>query len=235
MSARSEAWMMRMMSILEYPYEIELSEQRSVNMLVKWLEDRKVREWDIDARPPKEWDDETVSRYLVDLGCPGPWPSADSLMFLVSLAIERQYEDDEAAIVRDSRAWNLKRKNEGLVREEKIKLCGENNDLLDILSTIVSRKRARISAPPASSSSQQEQQQQRSSSSSSRALSEAEYPLGFMSSGCARSDEIARNLRLLYLLDLRELQDSINDILIRAQNDLVARPKTNTALGKVGR
>lgn len=211
MSAETEAWILRTASILEYPFEVKCRELESVKQLMRWLEDRKVREWEIDAR--KEWNDDVISRYLSDLKCPARWPSADCLMFLLGVAIEREYEDGEDGFERDSEEWTRKRKNEASVREEKRKLCGEG-DLLDILSGVVARKRR---------------------SGGEDALGAAAYPLGFASSGCERTDEIARNLRILYLIDLRELQDSINDILIRAQNDIVSAPKTNAALAKVGR
>ena len=41
-------------------------------------------------------------------------------------------------------------------------------------------------------------------------------------------------LRMLYLRDLRELQDGVNGILETAQQ-YTANPKTDAALGKVGR
>ncbi len=47
-------------------------------------------------------------------------------------------------------------------------------------------------------------------------------------------DRVARALTMLYVTDLRELQTDINDILVSAQ-EFTANPKTNTALGKVGR
>jgi len=57
--------------------------------------------------------------------------------------------------------------------------------------------------------------------------------LGF-STGDARGDHLVAVMRLFYLVDLRRLQTAINDILATTQ-DFVADPKTNTALGKVGR
>ena len=59
------------------------------------------------------------------------------------------------------------------------------------------------------------------------------FPLGF-SSGDATVDRCATVLRMLYLRDLRELQDGVNGILETAQQ-YTANPKTDAALGKVGR
>ena len=59
------------------------------------------------------------------------------------------------------------------------------------------------------------------------------FPLGF-SSGDATVDRCATVLRMLYLRDLRVLQDGINDILETAQQ-YTANPKTDARLGKVGR
>ena len=44
----------------------------------------------------------------------------------------------------------------------------------------------------------------------------------------------ARVLRLLYIRDLRHLQTACNEALVAVQN-LIADPRTDTRLGKVGR
>lgn len=59
------------------------------------------------------------------------------------------------------------------------------------------------------------------------------FPLGF-SSGDATVDRCATVLRMLYLRDLRILQDGINNVLETAQQ-YTANPKTDARLGKVGR
>ncbi len=47
------------------------------------------------------------------------------------------------------------------------------------------------------------------------------------------SAEAAKILRLLHVRELRELQDQINMAIVRVQ-ELIANPKTDTKLGKVG-
>jgi RLL motif-containing protein 1 len=59
------------------------------------------------------------------------------------------------------------------------------------------------------------------------------FPLGF-ETGDATVDTAAALLRMLYVADLRELQDAVNDILIRVQ-EFTADPRTDSSLGKVGR
>ena len=59
------------------------------------------------------------------------------------------------------------------------------------------------------------------------------FPLGF-ATGDAVVDYASSLLRMLYIADLRELQDSVNEILITVQ-EFTADPKTDSSLGKVGR
>ena len=61
----------------------------------------------------------------------------------------------------------------------------------------------------------------------------AAFPLGFHT-GDAVVDYASSLLRMLYIADLRELQDSVNEILITVQEH-TADPKTDSSLGKVGR
>ena len=65
------------------------------------------------------------------------------------------------------------------------------------------------------------------------AIDLAQFPLGF-STGDDEVDRVATVLRILYLSDLRELQNGVNELLVTAQ-EYTANPVTNAHLGKVGR
>lgn len=67
--------------------------------------------------------------------------------------------------------------------------------------------------------------------SSSTAL--AQFPLGF-TTGDEKVDMAARILRMLYIKDLRTLQTSIDDAIVAVQS-LTADPKTDAAIGRIGR
>lgn len=219
-----------MLSVLEYPFEFDASDPASLAKLVSWIEDRKVRLWEIDARAPlrtagHEWD-RAFARYLSELECPVAWPkdAIDCIGYLLSHAVECEYEDDETRILQDADRACRALEDADRRADEVWALCdalglekAQFNDVDEALLAILgATARLRDAAEP-----------------SVEPLCEHRYPLG-LTTGERRTDEIARILRLLYLLDLRRLQDSINDILIKAQN-FIADPKTNSSLGKVGR
>ena len=60
-----------------------------------------------------------------------------------------------------------------------------------------------------------------------------DFGAGF-ATGDAALDRACAILRLLYVSDLRELQDAVNDILVEIQA-FTADPKTDSSLGVVGR
>ena len=64
-------------------------------------------------------------------------------------------------------------------------------------------------------------------------LNTMSFPLGF-TTGDATVDKGATLLRLLYIDDLRELQNEVNSIIVTMQEH-TANPRTNASLGKVGR
>jgi len=66
-----------------------------------------------------------------------------------------------------------------------------------------------------------------------RAFSIDDYPPGF-DTGDRELNQAASLLRLLYVADLRKLQDEVNTLISQMQ-EYTANPKTDSSLGKVGR
>ncbi|KAJ8598493.1 hypothetical protein CTAYLR_001356 [Chrysophaeum taylorii] len=214
-----------MLEALECPFAVDMSDRGSVMKLVRWIEDRKVRMWEIEDRRPLQRSDgfdEAFARYLKELGCEIEWPNADCIVYLVAKAVECDYVDDEARIVADAEAWRLQRlkvEKRALEIDAACSCLGLEGDSLFLLGAAARLRddddaQGEEEAPPPPS------------------LRPEAFPLGF-DAGDAECDRVARSLRILYLLDLRRLQDSINDILVQAQN-VVADPKTNASLGRVG-
>ena len=70
-------------------------------------------------------------------------------------------------------------------------------------------------------------------SSSGENIDLSEFPLGF-DTGDADVNKVATVLKMLYISDLRDLQNDLNGLISLGQ-EYTANPKTNTKLGKVGR
>ena len=73
--------------------------------------------------------------------------------------------------------------------------------------------------------------------SSTKENSGVDFTIGDMSLGFDTGDRIineaAKILRLLYISDLRTLQTKINEAIVAVQS-LVADPRTDSKLGKIG-
>ena len=67
----------------------------------------------------------------------------------------------------------------------------------------------------------------------SELLSLKDFPLGF-SSGDEVIDQVSKVIKMLHLFDFRELQNDLNALIVLGQ-EYTANPKTNVAMGQVGR
>jgi RLL motif-containing protein 1 len=72
-----------------------------------------------------------------------------------------------------------------------------------------------------------------SSNNNSSNIDISEFPLGF-DTGDASVNKVALVLKMMYISDLRDLQNDLNGLISLGQ-EYTANPKTNTKLGKVGR
>jgi RLL motif-containing protein 1 len=224
----------RHLEALGYPFRSSFDEGdgESLATLAAWCEDRKIRLWEIGARAPLRrpgaaWE-AGFHAYLAELECPVPWgPAAPArragVSWLLSQALECDFDDDAERIDRDARALRSSGAGgdasaaavQGVCAALGVTAKSEN----DLDSAILAAAAAAAAANDAADAAP--------------GPDAAAFPLGF-ATGHADVDAAALVLRLHYVADLRDLQDRINGILVKAQN-FVANPVTNATLGKVGR
>ena len=226
-SAATAAHQQRLLRALSYPFDYASDgDAASLATLVTWCEDRKIRALEIDDRAPlrvagERWDG-AFAAYLAELDCPGSWPrDRDACVsWLLWKAVECEYDDDADAIDRDAAAAaraGAGAGGDGIARVAAalgVAADGADGDaaLLACAARVAAANDARDGGGPPSA---------------------AAVPLGF-ATGDSTVDEVAQRMRLFYVDDLRDVQDAVTGIIIRAQN-YVANPVTNSSLGKVGR
>eukprot|EP00639_Heterosigma_akashiwo_P031642 CAMPEP_0194668894 /NCGR_PEP_ID=MMETSP0295-20121207/4254_1 /TAXON_ID=39354 /ORGANISM="Heterosigma akashiwo, Strain CCMP2393" /LENGTH=276 /DNA_ID=CAMNT_0039551765 /DNA_START=38 /DNA_END=869 /DNA_ORIENTATION=+ len=253
----------RSLIALGYPAKDSFDHEEPVELtkLVAWLEDRKIRLYSIEERtalrnPGPAWGS-AFKKYLEDLECPQSYIHAEGrlegsslrgLRWLLHKAIAYEYEDKgstyNARAAAVAAAHHLPPPPPGSDTREVAsgdswggRSTGSGGRAVPAVRGAPVRRLA-LDAPDAApgikvkygsleelANDQKEDIQQR--------LNLDNFPLGF-STEDPLLDKAAKLLKMLYLTDLRNLQNSINDILVTAQ-EFTANPKTNTALGKVGR
>uniref|UniRef100_A0A7S3K0K5 Uncharacterized protein n=1 Tax=Aureoumbra lagunensis TaxID=44058 RepID=A0A7S3K0K5_9STRA len=220
----------RMLESLEYPLELDVKDDQSIAMMISWLEDRKIRIWEIEERIPlrtagPQWI-EAFERYLNDLDCPHQ-DMERRVGFVLQQAVACAYEDGEDAFKADAEAW-LMSQQQARIQEAEINQLAT---LLDLHNLSTDDALLRICAAAAHVADAKDNTTARTRHSFFQ--ENPQLSLGFTTNN-QDTDNIAKILRLFYLADLRNLQNNINAILVRAQH-FVANPRTNTSLGKVGR
>ncbi len=244
---------------LQYDFwkEVCFASKGDLILLVTWLEDRKIRELDIEWRKPlrvdgPEWDT-AFQNYLEKLGCPYKWKnlsedeSKDAISWLIAYAVSAEYEDiAEECVDIENKAGLLHEREpandmaiaeaddsveeDGALQAEVDKLGemlllmrGEDESNHDYLQRI-SRQIKLILTP--------------GSLQALQSKGEGGIPLESFPSVFETNDDtlkqVAVVLRMLYLYDFRELQNDLNALIVLGQ-EYTANPKTNNALGAVGR
>jgi len=236
----------RRLSALGYPQTESFrgESEREACALAAWLEDKIIRQYAIEDRGPlRNGDAGALQAYLLEMHAPPAvashlqarrYQAVSSWLLCVAL----QYEHDEKRSLCDEAARRAKESASsrglsaddsellGLAAAYGVTPCSDANRLLqDVLRA---SRAARAPAP----------QEQAAPPVKKRKpplapLGEGTFPLGFSLEDDSLNDA-ARVLRILYVRELRQLQDAVNDAIVSLQ-ELTANPKTDAGLGRVGR
>jgi len=250
-------WCHRKLRALNYPgwNTFDITNISHVHALVAWLEDCKIRCYPVTDRTPlrtfnEEWD-VVLRKYLQDVEFPHKigntidWTVVVNGLLAHAIALE--YEDNVDK-------YNAQAKQQGEAQQTKkipIDTTDYNSaqfkvalltlshtihipmheDLVTLLNAI--RKAVKDHLSHVGLASQKENQTGERALHMDTSISEEKFPLGF-NTGESSLNKASTIFRLLYIKDLRELQTEINNLIVAVQA-FTANPKTNTALGKVGR
>ena len=216
-----------LLSALDCPLtkELDMNDTASIINIMVWLEDTKIRLWEIDERETLRFrigDDEKnwankYSEYLEQLSCPYSWFSYDCIHWVISHAVhlsledlEYREEDDKHGIYNnsyDSITEFAEDLCEGLgVRGKFAESCA---DLMERIHETIQSKLAPESHL------------------------DFDFPLGFNTEDDI-VNQVALVLKMLHLDDFRNVQNNVNEVLSLCQS-YTANPKLNSSLGKVGR
>ncbi|XP_037092923.1 RNA transcription, translation and transport factor protein-like [Pollicipes pollicipes] len=244
----------RKLKALSYPEaeQFDHTDQRQLRSAALWLEEQKIRHYAAGDRGPlrdlqaEQWS-EAFSRYLTDLSAPvSAADEAGSLDWLLGRAVRLAYGD------------NLKKYQSAQVngtagQPQTVKAPSQNPlDNLDFNSAeFVSgvERLARLLNLPChpdhlvtlqavSGLICQRLNKQALADPDLVVVKGTPFPLQDADLGFDTGDPVlnqaAKVLRLLHIRDLRALQTAINEALVAVQG-LVADPRTDTRLGKVGK
>ncbi|XP_030637904.1 RNA transcription, translation and transport factor protein [Chanos chanos] len=239
----------RKLMALDYhnPTGFDCKDETEFRNFVVWLEDQKIRHYKIEDRgnlrniPSSEWPN-YFQKYLQDVNCPfSTQDRQETVDWLLGLAVRLEYGDNVEKYRNCPPATEAN--NAQKAADPLINLDTDNPDfkagvtaLANLLKIqrhdnyLVMLKAIRILiqerlTPDAIAKANQ--------SKEGLPVSLDKHILGF-DTGDATLNEAARILRLLHIEELRDLQTRINEAIVAVQA-IIADPKTDHRLGKVGR
>ncbi|XP_051283987.1 RNA transcription, translation and transport factor protein [Dicentrarchus labrax] len=239
----------RKLTALDYhnPIGFDCKDETQFRNCIVWLEDQKIRHYKIEDRgnlrniPSSDWP-QAYQKYLQDVSCPfGFQERQEALDWLLGLAVRYEYGDnvdkykncepfaasgDSAKAVDplvnlDSNSPDFKA---GVTALSNILKIQRHDDYLVMLKAIRILIQERLSPEAITRASQNRE---------GIPVTLDKHILGF-DTGDATLNEAAQILRLLHIEELRELQTKINEAIVAVQS-IIADPKTDHRLGKVGR
>uniref|UniRef100_A0A4W6BYG6 RNA transcription, translation and transport factor protein n=1 Tax=Lates calcarifer TaxID=8187 RepID=A0A4W6BYG6_LATCA len=234
----------RKLTALDYhnPDGFDCKDETQFRNCIVWLEDQKIRHYKIEDRgnlrniPSSDWP-KAYQKYLQDVNCPfGVQERQEAVDWLLGLAVRYEYGDNvekykncqplaasgnsdktaDPLVNLDSNSPDFKA---GVMALANILKIQRHDDYLVMLKAIRILIQERLSPDAISKASQNREKLKQMSLS---LLSDATL------------NEAAQILRLLHIEELRELQTKINEAIVAVQA-IIADPKTDHRLGKVGR
>lgn len=239
----------RKLTALDYhnPNGFDCSDETQFRNCIVWLEDQKIRHYRIEDRGDlrnilsSDWPT-AYKEYLQDVSCPfGVQERHEGLEWLLGLAVRYEYGDNvekykncpplaassnsdkptDPLVNLDSNSPDFKAGVTALANILKIQ---RHDDYLVMLKAIRILIQDRLSPEAISKASHTRE---------GVPVALDKHILGF-DTGDATLNEAAQILRLLHIEELRELQTKINEAIVAVQA-IIADPKTDHRLGKVGR
>ncbi|XP_040189796.1 RNA transcription, translation and transport factor protein isoform X1 [Rana temporaria] len=237
----------RKLQALDYhnPSGFNCKDETEFRNFVVWLEDQKIRHYKIEDRGnlrnihSSEWANQ-YDKYLKDVSCPfKSQERQEGIDWLLGLAVRLEYGDNAAKyqnakpLTTDATKSvepliNLDVNNPdfkaGVMALATLLQIQRHDDYLVMLKAIRILVQERLSTEAVAKSN---------SSKEGLPIALDKHTLGF-DTGDAVLNDAARILRLLHVEELRELQTKINEAIVAVQA-IIADPKTDHRLGKVGR
>ncbi|XP_046886867.1 RNA transcription, translation and transport factor protein [Hypomesus transpacificus] len=239
----------RKLTALDYhnPSGFDCKDETEFRNFIVWIEDQKIRHYKIEDRgnlrniPSSEWP-KYFETYLQDVNCPfSVKERPEAVDWLLGLAVRFEYGDNvdkykncpqatatsntekpsDPLIHLDSNNPDFKA---GVMALANILNIQRHDDYLVMLKAIRILIQERLSPEAILKASQ---------SKEGLPVALDKHVLGF-DTGDATLNEAAQILRLLHIEELRELQTKINEAIVAVQA-IIADPKTDHRLGKVGR
>ncbi|XP_030070834.1 RNA transcription, translation and transport factor protein [Microcaecilia unicolor] len=238
----------RKLQALDYhnPSGFNCKDETEFRNFIVWLEDQKIRHYKIEDRGnlrnihSNEWSDH-YGKYLTDVNCPfSVQERQESIDWLLGLAVRLEYGDNAnkyknstptnaGSVPKDSETLvNLDVTNPdfkaGVLALASLLQIQRHDDYLVMLKAIRILVQERLTQDAIAKANK---------SKEGLPIALDKHILGF-DTGDAALNEAARILRLLHIEELRDLQTKINEAIVAVQA-IIADPKTDHRLGKVGR
>ncbi|XP_076652538.1 RNA transcription, translation and transport factor protein-like [Halictus rubicundus] len=234
--------------------KVDVNDTQHFRKVIVWLEDQKIRHYDIqDRKYLRDLKSETwpkiFAKYCEDVKCPITGNTLDQLEWLIGHAIWLEMENNSEAYSENVKEMKMKMKKEALVPKFKSKNPLDNLDFESVefkkgvyslakILRIPEHPNHLITLKACSKMVQRRLNPECLQNPNSKILKGKPFPVMDIAPGFSLNkpavENAAKILALLYIQDIRNLQTTINEVIVRVQN-ITADPKTDTKLGKVGK